>query len=101
MRISSVRISKLSPKVIKLSLKIIPEKKLLMSENYEQSEVEQSAVLSFFNFNFSDDNFNDNLSKNASAAWLNCWERRFYDGHDRKVDGSTPIQASLLHPRIS
>ena len=25
-------------------------------------------------------------------------ERRFYDGHDRKVDGSTPTQVSLLCP---
>ena len=27
-------------------------------------------------------------------------ERRFYDGHDRNVDGSTLIQASLLRPWI-
>ena len=25
-------------------------------------------------------------------------ERQFYDGHDRKVDGSTPPKASLLRP---
>ena len=28
-------------------------------------------------------------------------ERRFYDGHDRKVDGSTPTQAPLLRSWIS
>ena len=27
-------------------------------------------------------------------------ERRFYYGHDRKADGSTPTQASLLRPYI-
>ena len=27
-------------------------------------------------------------------------ERRFYDGHDRNVDGSTLTQASLLRPSI-
>ena len=27
-------------------------------------------------------------------------ERRFYNGHDRMVDGSTPTQASLLRPWI-
>ena len=31
-------------------------------------------------------------------AWSNGSERRFYDGHNRKVDGSTPTQASLLRP---
>ena len=35
-----------------------------------------------------------------SAAWPSGSERRFYDGHDRKLDGSTPTQASLLHPWI-
>ena len=34
------------------------------------------------------------------AAWPNVMERRFYDGHDRKVDGSTSTQASLLLPWI-
>ena len=29
-----------------------------------------------------------------SATWPSGSEHRFYDGHDRKVDGSTPIQAS-------
>ena len=33
-------------------------------------------------------------------AWRSASERRFYDGHDRKVDGSTTIQASLLRPWI-
>ena len=32
--------------------------------------------------------------------WPSGSERRFYDGHDRKVDGSTPTQASLLRPWI-
>ena len=35
-----------------------------------------------------------------SAAWPSCSERRFYDGHDRKLDGSTPTQASLLRTWI-
>ena len=35
-----------------------------------------------------------------SAAWPRGSERRFYDGHDRKADGSTPTQASLLRPYI-
>ena len=35
-----------------------------------------------------------------SAAWPSGSERRFYDGHDRKADGSTPTQVSLLRPRI-
>ena len=35
-----------------------------------------------------------------SAAWPSGSEHCFYDGHDRKVDGSTPTHASLLRPRI-
>ena len=35
-----------------------------------------------------------------STTWPSGSERRFYDRHDRKVDGLTPTQASLLHPRI-
>ena len=35
-----------------------------------------------------------------SAAWPRGSERRFYDGHDRKVDGSTPTQVPLLRPSI-
>ena len=31
-----------------------------------------------------------------SAAWPSGSERCFYDSHDRKIDGSTPTQASLL-----
>ena len=31
-----------------------------------------------------------------SAALPSASERLFYDGHDRKVDGSTPTQTSLL-----
>ena len=34
------------------------------------------------------------------VAWPSGSERRFYDGHDRKIDGSTPTQASLLRPWI-
>ena len=34
------------------------------------------------------------------VAWPSGSERRFYDGHDRKVDGSTPTLASLLRPWI-
>ena len=53
------------------------------------------------------------LSKAATCPWLyglyfvsrqmlpESWpsgsDRRFCDGHNRKVDGSTPTQASLLH----
>ena len=33
-----------------------------------------------------------------SAAWPSGSEGRFYDGYVRKVDGSTPTQASLLRP---
>ena len=33
-----------------------------------------------------------------SAAWPSGSEGRFYNGHVRKVDGSTPTQASLLRP---
>ena len=33
-----------------------------------------------------------------SAAWPSGLEGRFYDGHVRKIDGSTPTQASLLRP---
>ena len=35
-------------------------------------------------------------SCSLSAAWRSGLERRFYDGHDRKIDGSTPTLASLL-----
>ena len=53
MRISPVRISKLSPQVIKLSL----GKKLSRSENYKLSEVEQSAIILFpdFSENYGDE----------------------------------------------
>ena len=33
-----------------------------------------------------------------SAEWSSGSKRHFYDDHDHKVDGSTPTQASLLHP---
>ena len=35
-----------------------------------------------------------------SAAWRSGSERRFYDDHDRKVDGSLPNLVSLLRPWI-
>ena len=35
-----------------------------------------------------------------SAAWRSGLERRFYDDHDRKVNGSTPNLVSLLRPWI-
>ena len=35
-----------------------------------------------------------------SAAWRSGSERRFYDDHDRKVDGSPPNLDSLLRPWI-
>ena len=35
-----------------------------------------------------------------SAAWRSGSERRFYDEHDRKVNGSTPNLVSLLRPWI-
>ena len=33
-----------------------------------------------------------------SAAWRSGLEGRFYDDHDRKVNGSTPNLISLLRP---
>ena len=36
----------------------------------------------------------------SSAAWPSGSERRFYYSRDRKVDGSTPTQISLLRPWI-
>ena len=38
------------------------------------------------------------LLTEVSAAWPSGSERRFYDGQDRKNDGLTPTQASLLRP---
>ena len=35
-----------------------------------------------------------------SAAWRSGSERRFYDDHDRKVNGSTPNLVSLLRPWV-
>ena len=40
------------------------------------------------------------MAAHMSEAWPSSSERRFYDGDDRKVDGSTPTQASLLRPWI-
>ena len=34
------------------------------------------------------------------AAWRSGSERRFYDDHDRKVNGSPPNLVSLLRPGI-
>ena len=34
------------------------------------------------------------------ATWRSGLEHRFYDDHDRKVDGSTPNLVSLLRPWI-
>ena len=36
----------------------------------------------------------------TKAAWRSGSERRFYDDHDRKVNGSTPNLVSLLRPWI-
>ena len=36
----------------------------------------------------------------SSAAWRSGSERRVYDDHDRKVDGSPPNPVSLLRPWI-
>ena len=41
-----------------------------------------------------------NLAMASSAAWPSGSERRFYDGHDRKIDGSNLTQASSLRPWI-
>ena len=38
--------------------------------------------------------------RSGSAAWRSGSERRFYDDHDRKVNGSTPNLVSLLRPWI-
>ena len=40
------------------------------------------------------------MDVDSSATWQSGSESRFYDGHDRTVDGSTPTQASLLRPWI-
>ena len=42
----------------------------------------------------------ESLLRNLSAAWRSGSERRFYDDNDRKIDGSTPNQTSLLRPWI-
>ena len=71
MRISPVRISKLSPEVTKLSLKIITGKKLSLSENYKLSEVEQPVIISFSDFSENyGDNFGDNLSNSFGILSL-------------------------------
>ena len=40
------------------------------------------------------------LTARDDATWRSGLERRFYDDHDRKVDGSTPNLVSLLRPWI-
>ena len=40
------------------------------------------------------------LTARDYAAWRSGLERRFYDDHNRKVDGSTPNLVSLLRPWI-
>ena len=40
------------------------------------------------------------LMARDNATWRSGLERRFYDDHDRKVDGSTPNLVSLLRPWI-
>ena len=44
--------------------------------------------------------FHTGISNMWSAAWRSGSERRFYDDHDRKVDGSPPNLVSLLRPWI-
>ena len=84
MRISPLRISKLSPEVIKLSLKVIVGKKLLLSENYLLSDVEQSVIISFSDFSENyGDNFRDNLSKS-------------FDIFSLKLLLKLPLEKSLL-----
>ena len=52
------------------------------------------------------DNISDNITYYTeevallTAAWRSGSERRFYDDHDRKVDGSPPNLVSLLRPWI-
>ena len=38
------------------------------------------------------------LTARDNATWCSGLERRFYDDHDRKVDGSTSNLVSLLRP---
>ena len=40
------------------------------------------------------------ITARYNATWRSGLERRFYDDHDRKVDGSTPNLVSLLRPWI-
>ena len=40
------------------------------------------------------------MNQSMSAAWRSGSERRFYDDHDCKVNGSTPILVSLFRPWI-
>ena len=53
-----------------------------------------------FHFRTCSDEGRQCVAEWLSTAWPSGSERRFYDGHDRKVDGLTPTQASLLHPGI-
>ena len=38
------------------------------------------------------------LTARDNETWRSGLELRFYDDHDRKVNGSTPNLVSLLHP---
>ena len=38
------------------------------------------------------------LTAPNNAAWCSGLKRHVYDGHDRKVNGSTPNLVSLLRP---
>ena len=40
------------------------------------------------------------LTARDYATWRSDLERRFYDDHNRKVEGSTPNLVSLLRPWI-
>ena len=40
------------------------------------------------------------LTARDNETWRSGLGRRFYDDHDRKVDGSTSNLVSLLHPWI-
>ena len=63
MRVSLVRIWKLSPEVMKLLLQIITVslgKKSSQSENYKLSVVEEPGIILFSDFS---ENYGDNLSK--------------------------------------
>ena len=51
-----------------------------------------------FHFRSCSDEGRQRVAEWLSTARPSGSERCFYDGRDRKVDGLTPTQASLLHP---